>query len=48
LPIAAEELPEAGVGAERSEVGAGVDGGEIAVVFLECFLEFGDRFVFLS
>jgi len=35
LSIAAEELLEAWVGAERSEVGAGVNGGKIAETLLE-------------
>jgi hypothetical protein len=35
------------IGAQRGEVRAGVNGGKIAVAFLECFLEFGERFFLL-
>src|ERR1700747_190391 len=48
LSIAAEELLEAWVGAEVGEVGAGIDGSEIAEAQLEGFLHCGQGFVLIA
>ncbi len=46
--VLGEELLVTRVGAEVGEVGAGVEGGEIAVAGLECLLQGGEGFVFVA
>ena len=47
LAVAADKVLEARVGAQRREMWAGIDGGEIAVTGGECFFQRGQSFLFV-